>query len=113
MLHDKKHDKMTNALVGHIRDHLLISIDYDHTYTADPDFWDAVIEMAKLHGHDFICITNRPWVPNTTQTERVPDIPIIAAADQLKQDAAALAGYKVNIWIDDTPGSIQQTVQLP
>ena len=38
---------------------LTIAIDYDDTYTADPSFWNKVIELAKDHGHNMICITAR------------------------------------------------------
>jgi hypothetical protein len=109
---------------------MTIAIDYDDTYTRDPDLWDDFITAAHNGGHLVICVTNRPWAPNTSKHERVPcvikrdlkldPIPVICAGDKFKVDAAREAGYSVHVWIDDTPGSIDdtpgsvsQTVQLP
>lgn len=36
------------------------------------------------------------------------DIPIIYADRELKEHAARKAGYTVDIWIDDMPGTIQE-----
>ena len=92
---------------------MLIALDYDQTYTRDPDYWDAVIALGVMGGHQFICVTNRPWPPGETKPERVPKIPIICAGDQFKSDAAREAGYTVSVWIDDMPGSISQSLILP
>ena len=106
---------------------MTIALDYDNTYTRDPDLWDRFITDCGRNGHLVICVTNRPWAPNTTKTERVPcvimkdeegtlsfePIPIICAGDQFKLDAARAAGYSVAIWIDDMPGTISQSVLLP
>lgn len=109
---------------------MTIALDYDGTYTRDPDLWDRFISEARSHGHSVICVTNRPWAPNTTKTERVPSftvttggfegvdsydqpIPIICAGDRFKLDAARDAGYTVAIWIDDMPSTISQSVLLP
>ena len=94
---------------------MTISLDYDQTYTRDPDLWDGFIASAQSRGHQVICVTNRPWAPNTTKPERLPfpAIPIICAGDQFKSDAARAAGYTVGIWIDDMPGTISQSVLLP
>src|ERR1700722_1875454 len=103
---------------------MIIALDYDGTYTRDPDLWDAFIDAAQERGHTVICVTNRPWAPNTTKIERVPSsiqkdeegtmsrcpISIICAGDRFKLDAARDAGYNVSIWIDDMPGTISQSV---
>ncbi len=89
-----------------------IAIDYDRTYTRDPDFWDVVIAAGEARGHEFVCITNRPCAPGVTKSERVPAIRILPAGDQFKDDAARAAGLRVDIWIDDMPGSISCPVPL-
>lgn len=36
-----------------------ISLDYDGTYTEDPEFWHEVIRLAKDRGHNIYCISFR------------------------------------------------------
>lgn len=36
-----------------------IALDYDKTYTLDPEFWDRVITIARHHGHDVRMVTAR------------------------------------------------------
>lgn len=36
-----------------------IAIDYDNTYTRDPEFWDQMIDYGNSRGHEFICVTMR------------------------------------------------------
>lgn len=38
---------------------MLIALDYDGTYTADPVFWETFIVSARVHGHTVVCITMR------------------------------------------------------
>lgn len=90
-----------------------MAIDYDGTYSSDPDYWDAVIALAGRRGHRFICVTNRAWVPGSQVPERVPAVPLLAAGDQYKADAAKAAGYAVDIWIDDLPGTVGPILDLP
>ena len=38
---------------------MIIALDYDKTYTADPNLWDAFIKFAVFRGHKVICLTMR------------------------------------------------------
>jgi hypothetical protein len=38
---------------------MLISLDYDNTYTLDPKFWDMFVKNAISSGHRVICCTMR------------------------------------------------------
>lgn len=89
---------------------MLLALDYDQTYTRDPDFWDEVVALGVRRGHQFVCVTNRALPPGTAKAERVPTptIPVVCAGDQMKADAARNAGYTVSVWIDDMPASISQ-----
>lgn len=89
---------------------MLIAIDYDQTYTRDPDFWDSVIASGVSRGHRFVCVTNRTYAPGSTKPERTPSpaIPVVCAGHEMKQEAAIRAGFNVHVWIDDTPASISQ-----
>jgi len=74
----------------------VISLDYDRTYTADPELWDAFIALAQSRGHTLICITMRtnPFAFS---------IPVYCTAGIAKVPWAEQHGIKVDIWIDDQP----------
>ena len=36
-----------------------IGLDYDGTYTVDPDLWLRFVRQAKDRGHEVICVTMR------------------------------------------------------
>ncbi len=91
---------------------MLIALDYDQTYTRDPDFWDIVISAGRARGHEFVCVTQRPHPPGSTRSERVPPIPVVCAGEEFKEDAARRAGYRVHVWIDDMPSTINQPIPL-
>lgn len=81
---------------------MLISIDYDKTWTLDPVFWSNFAGHCRLHGHQLICVTGR------APSQPVPlQMPVVYAHNEFKRRAAERAGYKVDIWIDDMPGVIE------
>ena len=83
---------------------LVISIDYDDTYTAEPMLWAQFIGLARAAGATVICVTGRKEPPDFTRNPPLPaSVPIICAGNQWKRSAAEKAGYAVNIWIDDMP----------
>ena len=85
---------------------MLIAIDYDFTYSEDPDAWDAMIASFRARGHTFVCVTGRHCPPDPVRERQIP-MPVICAPDGFKADAARKAGYKVDVWIDDMPGTIE------
>lgn len=85
---------------------MLIAIDYDETFTEDPDFWREVIGFGGLHGHRFICVTGRASPPDPTREPIIPCI-VLCANGELKDTCARRNGYHVNVWIDDMPGLIK------
>jgi hypothetical protein len=90
---------------------MLLSIDFDNTYTRDPAFWDEVIYIAKhKHNHKVICVTNRAFPPENV---RLPKVELLCAGAEYKQDYAKSQGYNVDVWIDDMPGTICKSVELP
>jgi len=38
---------------------MIIFLDYDRTYTLDPDMWDIFIVLAKANKHQVYCLTMR------------------------------------------------------
>lgn len=87
---------------------LTIALDYDKTYTADPDLWRRFVADAQRAGHLVVCVTGRRAMPDYSREPRLPDgVPVVLAGQAWKRDAAARAGYSVSIWIDDMPGMIE------
>jgi hydroxymethylpyrimidine pyrophosphatase-like HAD family hydrolase len=85
---------------------MIIAIDYDGTYSADPETFDKVIDLFIAAGHTVICVTGR-------SNDGVMDVPVresigkkvkcIFAGVGFKLEEAGNQGYKVDIWIDDRP----------
>ena len=93
---------------------MIIAIDYDDTFTRDTLLWRNFIELAQKLGHEVVCITNRrnPPVQGTGEDLLPEEVQVICADDRFKKVAALQAGYQVDIWIDDNPGSIGQSNKL-
>jgi hypothetical protein len=85
---------------------LTIACDYDNTFTSDPEFWEGVIRSAL--GYKVICVTGRKESHPIPISDYLVFDAVIYAGGELKEQAALEAGYKVDIWIDDKPGTIQR-----
>lgn len=86
---------------------MTIAIDYDGTFTLDPDLWHDFIRRVKLRGHVVICVTGR----KPSQPVELP-IPVVYAPDGYKRHAAEQHNYTVDVWIDNEPGFIEPTKVL-
>lgn len=80
---------------------MLISLDYDATYTRDPALWDAFVASATDAGHQVVCLTMR--YPH--EAVEMP-CPVIYTSRKAKKPHAEDLGLAVDVWIDDTPGWI-------
>jgi hypothetical protein len=79
-----------------------ICVDYDDTFTSNPEVWTKIIEIMRAAGANVFCISLRfPNVP-------IHDFPgeVHYASGQLKWEFAEANGIKVDIWIDDWPAVI-------
>lgn len=79
-----------------------ISIDYDLTYTANPEMWDRIIEVMQEHDCEVYCITKR--YPGQSDDIKI-GVPVIYALKS-KLEAARAVGLSIDIWIDDKPHTI-------
>jgi hypothetical protein len=85
---------------------MIIAIDYDNTFTLDPDLFRDMAQRFQRRGHRVIVITGRsdedPW--GTEVRTMVRDLcPIVFAGLSWKREAAIAEGYIVDVWIDDMP----------
>lgn len=88
---------------------MIIAIDYDDTYTADPVMWDAVIHEMFIHGHIVYCVTCRRDTPeNRERCSIIPDdVPIFFTGLKPKRTFMEKLGIKIDVWIDDMPESVE------
>lgn len=85
---------------------MIVAIDYDLTYTRDPHTFDAIIGLLKAAGHTVICATYRSESSLQVVHNSIGKLcPVISAGTEWKREKA---GYKVDIWIDDMPSSIER-----
>lgn len=92
---------------------MLIAIDFDRTWTEDPELWQAFMLVGRTRGHRFVMVTGRKaWSDDMARAGLPLDLPIVYAGDEFKQRAAAQAGFNVGVWIDDMPGMIQPSTML-
>lgn len=91
---------------------LVISLDYDRTYTAAPGLWRSFVNMATAAGNRVVCISRREDDEANREELRlafadleVGDL-ILCGAETQKRDAAAKAGIAVDVWVDDYPEGI-------
>lgn len=91
---------------------MIIAIDYDGTWTADPDLWAAFSRSAQARGHEVWCITARSpamMAEVFAVAGAVLGADRCLAADREPKARAfeRLTGRTVDIWIDDTPEMIR------
>lgn len=88
-----------------------IAIDYDDTYTKDPDMWDQMIQLILLRGHEVWCVSARPEshmgiVKSTIGSVIGKDRCIGTNLKGKRQFVWEYYGLKPDVWIDDTPEAI-------
>ena len=82
----------------------LISLDYDHTFTADPELWLSFIQAAEFRGHTVIVVT---WRSDKTPVEGIPShIKVYYTNMELKKAWCKIRGISPTIWSDDMPETI-------
>jgi hypothetical protein len=78
---------------------MLIALDYDKTYTADPALWNSFAELAQNCGHTVKIVTMR------TPAETIVNVPVEVVYTSRKAKAAVVSA---DIWIDDSPQWVYQ-----
>lgn len=86
---------------------MIISLDYDGTYTEDPALWDTFVKQARRNGHKVFLITMRyPSEPVTLNAEVDA---ILYTSREAKLQYTAKCNIRVDVWIDDRPDFILQS----
>jgi hypothetical protein len=89
-----------------------VAIDYDATWSSDPELWESFAIYAKGKGHKVILITNRSDNHRNRQevggaVGRFVDEMILAGPIP-KREAAARYNIYPHIWIDDKPQTVTE-----
>lgn len=79
----------------------IIALDYDDTYTADPELWDLFIVEAKKRKHIVVCVTFRDKEQNGAV--ELNTIEVFYTSGQKKREYMKKQGFEPSIWIDDMP----------
>jgi hypothetical protein len=90
---------------------MILGLDFDGTWTVDPEFWNAFVELAvKRHGHKVVLVTGRKgWTEDMARYRLPPALPIVyAGLTKSKREMAEAAGWKVDVWIDDMPWMVDR-----
>jgi hypothetical protein len=94
---------------------MILAIDFDETYTRDPQLWDGFVSAAMAKGHRIFCVSAR----HERQMGEVRDtIGRLIGVESCfgtggapkRRFMAEIADTHVDVWIDDAPESV---VELP
>lgn len=88
-----------------------IALDFDDTYTRDPDLWDYFISMSIARGHDIRIVTFRKSTMRDPALDNMK-IPVIFTEYTQKRAHCNKLGWYVDVWIDDSPEFIVNPVVL-
>ena len=92
---------------------MMFGLDWDGTFTEDPELWRIFVTHAKLRGHDVTIITTRD--ANNIETIRNEahrlGIEVLPCNGLPKIQVADEAGILVHVWIDDMPGLLFKHVE--
>lgn len=95
-----------------------LSIDFDDTYTRDPEMWDLFIELAKHRGHTVYCVTARePSKINRDEVydsigQRIGKDKCLFTSARAKAQYAYEKGVRIDVWIDDLPSNVDHNKKL-
>jgi hypothetical protein len=84
---------------------MIIAMDLDDTYTADPEFWGEFAERAKYKGHRVYLVTLR-HTRQGLEDEFEIFHDIYATGGTRKRLHLAEKGITPDIWIDDQPETV-------
>ena len=90
-----------------------IALDFDDTYTRDPQLWDLFISQAKDRQHDIRIVTFRKRSMTDPALDWLSQIlPVIFTEYQQKRAFTNRIGWNVDVWIDDSPEFIISQISL-
>ena len=93
-----------------------IALDYDNTYTRDPDFWRIVISEAQSKGHEVYCVTARTQQQSKEVYDTIGKLigygNCFFTSMRAKKPFMFSNGISIDVWIDDMPFFIENGVTI-
>ncbi len=90
---------------------MIISLDYDDTYTRDPAGWDIIIDALRGRGHTVYGVTMRYIHEkdgmDKNYLQRCDDV-FFTGRKAKHAFMAEQHGVIIDVWIDDQPGWVLQ-----
>ena len=78
---------------------MLIALDYDKTYTADPALWDSFVGLAQSRGHTVKIVSMR-------RPDEAIDTDVVDVVYTSRKAKSSV--IRADIWIDDSPHWVYQ-----
>lgn len=92
---------------------MLIALDYDGTYTKDPDLWQKFITDAHAKNHQVILATMRYEHEQEDMCQILTSrVKVIFTGRQAKREFLRNLGIVPHVWIDDMPDLIVENCLL-
>lgn len=93
-----------------------IGLDYDDTFTRDPQGWANFVNMMYSRGHLVYIVTWRTpeeskEVACDMQYWKVNDVGIYSTSRKAKEKFMFEQGVCIDVWIDDNPRAILHTME--
>src|SRR5574340_529237 len=92
---------------------MIIALDYDGTYTRDPDLWIDFINKAYKNNHQVILATMRYENEQEDMCKiLLSKVKVIFTGRKAKREFLQNLGIEPHIWIDDIPDFIVSDFKL-
>jgi hypothetical protein len=92
-----------------------LAIDFDDTYTRDPQMWDAFIGLALKNGHNVYCVTARAHAQDEQVLGSIGQMVgrqnCYFTAMQGKRAYMWANKIRIDVWIDDMPDMIVNGIE--
>ncbi|GAB3644805.1 hypothetical protein [Ramlibacter alkalitolerans] len=81
------------------------ALDFDGTYTEDPELWDGFIAAARSRGHEVLCVTMRHEHEGARVRSRLEGRvdAIVYTGRKAKRPFLEGLGLAIDVWVDDSP----------
>lgn len=85
-----------------------VALDWDDTYTRDPQMWNDIIGIMQHAGHTVYCVTMRAAAEGRAVKEALESRVdgIFFTARRAKRDFMNSRGINIDVWIDDSPAFV-------
>jgi hypothetical protein len=82
---------------------ITIGLDFDDTFTADPELWTQFVALARSRGHKVVCVSCRTDNDENRAEVDVPGALTYLTSLSPKAWYMNRHGIDVDVWIDDHP----------